>query len=271
MATNNEKLKGVLVDLTRCIGCRSCQVACKSWNDRSVNKTVLDGTFTNPPELNSDTFTRISFIEQEKNNVPVWSFIKSQCMHCQDPACMSACPVGAFSRTAEGAVNYNFEKCIGCRYCMVACPFNIPKYEWQSTSPWIRKCTFCSDRLVAGKTPACIKVCPTQVMQFGQYDEIVKEAEKRLKENPGKYVDHIYGKEEAGGTSWIYLSAIPFEQLGFNTKIPNVKLPKLTWNMLSEIPVKVGALVVGLSLIAAFRNRGSNSQGSSESKNEKEK
>ncbi len=103
-------------------------------------------------------------------------------------------------------------------------------------------------------------------MQFGQVDEILKEAEKRLKENPGKYVDHIYGKEEAGGTSWIYLSAIPFEQLGFNTKIPAVKLPKLTWNMLSEIPFKVGALVVGLGLIAAFRNRGS-----SESSEGKEK
>jgi formate dehydrogenase iron-sulfur subunit len=271
MATNNEKLKGVLVDLTRCIGCRGCQVACKSWNERSVSKTVLDGTFTNPVDLNSDTYTRIAFIEQEKNDQPVWSFIKSQCMHCKDPGCMSACPVGAFSKTPEGAVNYDFDKCIGCRYCMVACPFNIPKYEWQSTNPWIRKCTFCSDRLAAGKIPACIKVCPTNVMQFGQYDEIVKEAEKRLKENPGKYVNHIYGKEEAGGTAWIYLSAIPFEQLGFNTKIPNVKLPNLTWNMLREIPVKVGALVVGLSLIAAFRNRGSSEQGSSESKKEKEK
>ena len=271
MATNNEKLKGVLVDLTRCIGCRGCQVACKSWNERSVSKTFLDGTFTNPPQLNSDTYTRIAFVEQENNNIPVWSFIKDQCMHCKDPACMSACPVGAFSQTPEGAVVYNFTKCIGCRYCMVACPFNIPKYEWRSTSPWIRKCTFCSDRLTAEKIPVCIKVCPTNVMQFGKFDDIMKEAEKRLKENPGKYVDHIYGKEEAGGTSWIYLSAIPFEQLGFNTKIPNVKLPKLTWNMLSEIPVKVGALVVGLSLIAAFRNRGSNAQGSSESKQGKEK
>ncbi len=110
MATNNEKLKGVLVDLTRCIGCRGCQVACKSWNDRSAGKTVLDGTFTNPPQLNSDTYTRIAFIEQEKNDLPVWSFIKSQCMHCKDPACLSACPVGAFSQTPEGAVIYNFKK-----------------------------------------------------------------------------------------------------------------------------------------------------------------
>ena len=266
MATNNDKAKGVLVDLTRCIGCRGCQVACKSWNERSVKPTLLDGGFTNPKELNSDTFTRINFIERENNDKPVWSFVKDQCMHCQDPACLSACPVGAFTRTPEGAVNYTFEKCIGCRYCMVACPFNIPKYEWEKTSPWIRKCTFCSDRIADGKVPACIKVCPTNVMLFGNREEILKEANKRMRQNPGKYVDHIYGMEEAGGTSWVYLSAVPFDQLGFNTKIPAVKLPNLTWNMLSEIPVKVGALVVGLGLIAAFRNRGA-----SESSEGKEK
>jgi formate dehydrogenase iron-sulfur subunit len=167
-------------------------------------------------------------------------------------------------------VVYNFGRCIGCRYCMVACPFNIPKYEWESTNPWIRKCTFCADRLADDKVPACIKVCPTNVMFFGPIEDVKKEAEKRLKENPGKYVNHIYGKEEAGGTSWMYLSAIPFDQLGFDTRIPAVKLPNLTWGMLSEIPVKVGALVLGLGLIAAFRNRGS-SEESSESTHGKEK
>jgi formate dehydrogenase iron-sulfur subunit len=271
MATNNEKAKGVLVDLTRCIGCRGCQVACKSWNERKTGKTALGGNFTNPKQLNSDTYTRIGFIEQDKGGQPVWSFVKDQCMHCADPACLSACPVGAFTRTPEGAVNYTFEKCIGCRYCMVACPFSIPKYEWESTNPWIRKCTFCSDRIADGKIPACVKVCPTNVMLFGNREEILKEAEKRMKDSPGKYVNHIYGKEEAGGTSWVYLSAIPFDQLGFNTKIPAIKLPNLTWNMLGTIPAKVGALVVGLSLIAAFRNRGANADESSESKQGKEK
>jgi formate dehydrogenase iron-sulfur subunit len=154
---------------------------------------------------------------------------------------------------------------------MVACPFSIPKYEWESTSPWIRKCTFCADRMADDKVPACIKVCPTNVMFFGPLDEVKKEAEKRLKEYPGKYVAKIYGKDEAGGTSWMYISAVPFDQLGFNTKIPGMKLPDLTWGMLSEIPVKVGALVVGLSLIAAFRNRGANADESSESKQGKEK
>ena len=194
MATNNAKAKGVLVDLTRCIGCRGCQVACKAWNERKADKTVMAGSFTNPKELNSDTYTRISFVEQEKADQPIWSFIKNQCMHCADPACLSACPVGAFSKTAEGAVVYNFGRCIGCRYCMVACPFNIPKYEWESTSPWIRKCTFCADRLAQGLTPACIKVCPTNVMFFGELDDVKKEADRRLQENPGNYVNHVYGR-----------------------------------------------------------------------------
>ena len=266
MATNNEKAKGVLVDLTRCIGCRGCQVACKSWNERSVKPTELEGEFTNPKQLNSECYTNIEYIEQDKDAAPVWSFIKHQCMHCKDPACLSACPVGAFRKSPEGAVLYNFGRCIGCRYCMVACPFSIPKYEWEKTSPWIRKCTFCADRIENGKVPACIKVCPTGTMFFGSLDDVAKEAEKRLKDNPGKYVNHIYGKDEAGGTQWMYLSAIPFDQLGFRTTIPNVKLPDLTWNMLGSIPAKVGALVVGLSLIAAFRNRGA-----SESSQGKEK
>ncbi len=269
MATNNGKAKGVLVDLTRCIGCRGCQVACKAWNDRSVKKTMLGNNFTNPKELNSDCFTNIRYVERGTEDKPVWSFIKNQCMHCKDPACASACPVGALTKTADGAVRYHFNRCIGCRYCMIACPFSIPKYEWEKTSPWIRKCTFCGDRLADGLVPACVKVCPTGTMHFGSLDEIAAEAEKRLKASPQKYVNRIYGKEEAGGTSWIYLSAMPFDQLGFNTAIPDRKLPGLTWNMLGGIPTKVAALVVGLSLIAAFRNRGS-SGGSSDTTPRKE-
>lgn len=264
MATILEK--GVLVDLTRCIGCRGCQVACKSWNNCAAGPTRLDVDFTNPKELNSECYTNVAFVEIEHEAMLDRWFVKNQCMHCKDPACVSACPVGAFSKTPEGAVDYDYSRCIGCRYCMVACPFNVPKYEWEKTSPAIRKCNFCADRLATGRPPACVKSCPTRSMFFGPLDEVEQEAEKRLRENPGKYVNHIYGKEEAGGTQWMYISPIPFEQLGFRTGIPPVRLPVLTWNMLGSIPVKAGALVVGLSLIAAFRNRGS-----SESSQEKEK
>ncbi len=260
MAKDNGTSKGVLVDLTRCIGCRGCQVACKAWNDRSVNPTVLNGNFTNPPKLNSETFTHISFFEWETDKGPVWQFVKSQCMHCKDPACVSACPASALKKTPEGPVVYYYERCLGCRYCMMACPFHIPKYEWEKTIfpfPWVRKCTFCSDRIADGRTPACIKVCPTNVMFFGELEEVKKEAEKRLAENPGKYVNHIYGKEEAGGTSWMYLSAVPFDKIGFYTDIPDKPHPDYTWSMLREIPYKVAGLVTVLALIAAFRNRGS--------------
>jgi formate dehydrogenase iron-sulfur subunit len=260
MAIDNGKSKGVLVDLTRCIGCRGCQVACKSWNERSVKPTVMYGNFTNPPKLNSECYTNIRFVESESDKGPVWQFVKSQCMHCKDPACASACPASALIKTPEGPVTYYYERCLGCRYCMMACPFHIPKYEWEKTIfpfPWVRKCTFCADRQADGKVPACIKVCPTNVMFFGPLDEVKQEAEKRLKENPGKYVNHIYGKNEAGGTAWMYISAVPFAQLGFETDIPDKPHPDYTWSMLREIPYKVAGLVVGLSLIAAFRNRGS--------------
>jgi len=254
MSTGREK--GVLVDLTRCIGCRGCQIACKSWNGLSAGPTRLDGDFTNPKALNSECYTHIAFVEKEQEAMLGRWFIKNQCMHCKDPACVSACPVGALNKTPEGAVDYDFDRCIGCRYCMVACPFNVPKYEWEKRSPAIRKCNFCAGRLAAGLAPACVKACPTRTLFFGPFDKVTREAEKRMRENPGKYVDHIYGGDEAGGTQWIYLSAVPFEQLGFRTGIPAVRLPHLTWSMLEAIPAKVGALVFGLSLIAAFRNRG---------------
>lgn len=255
-----KKEKGVLVDLTRCIGCRGCQVACKSWNERKAMKTKMHGNFTNPVRLNSECFTNIRFIEGDRESGPVWSFVKDQCLHCKDPACVAACPVGALKKTPDGPVVYEYDPCIGCRYCMISCPFDIPKYEWEKAlTPWVRKCTFCSERIKAGATPACIKVCPTNVMQFGDRDEVLREAERRLKKNPGRYVNHIYGKEEAGGTNWIYLSGVPFEQIGFKTNIPAIRLPSLTWEYLSNIPMAVGGLAVTLALIAWIRNRGDSS------------
>jgi formate dehydrogenase iron-sulfur subunit len=257
-----DKTKGVLIDITRCIGCRGCQVACKQWNKLRARRTVCKGDLTNPPGLNSDTYTLVRFVERAKDDVPAWDFIKIQCMHCKDPACASVCPVSAIQKTEEGPVVYLKERCIGCRYCMIACPFQVPKYEWEKTSPFVQKCTFCSERILSGRLPACVKVCPTKTILFGNYRDIVVEAERRLRLNPGRYVNHIYGRDEAGGTSWLYLSDIPFEELGFNTKISTINLPSLTWASLSKIPYAVGGLFTALSLIAYFRSRGSREQGS---------
>lgn len=248
--------KGVLIDLSRCTGCRGCQVACKEWNERPARRTVLKGDFTNPTELNSDCYTHIRFHEMDKKGVPVWSFVKDQCLHCKEPACASSCPVGALQKTKAGAVVYNFDRCIGCRYCMVACPFQVPKYEWESTLPWVQKCSFCSERTKDGMLPSCIKACPTTTMFYDEYDRVIKEAETRLRSDPGKYVNHIYGKDEAGGTSWIYISDVPFEKLGFNMAVTAQALPSLTWASLSKIPVAVGGFVAVLSAIAYWRNRG---------------
>ena len=197
--------KGVLVDITRCIGCRGCQVACKGWNERKTVKTALQSGLTNPPKLSSDCYTNINFKEGQNQKGPMWSFVKKQCMHCKNPACVSVCPVAALTKTKAGPVVYNAEACIGCRYCMTACPFHIPKYEWEQVSPSVQKCTFCAERINGNLQPACTKTCPTSALLFGELDAIETEAKRRLKEKPGKYVNHIYGLEEEGGTSWLYI------------------------------------------------------------------
>jgi formate dehydrogenase iron-sulfur subunit len=142
-------------------------------------------------------------------------FVKRQCMHCVDPACVSACPVGALQKTDEGPVVYDCTRCIGCRYCMVACPFGVPKFEWGEPLPKIQKCTFCADRQAEGLEPACSAACPTGALTFGDRDALIAEAEARIEANPDLYVPHVYGRDEVGGTSWLYLSPVPFEELGF--------------------------------------------------------
>ena len=247
--------QGVLVDLTRCIGCRACQVSCKQWNDGPASRTKASPDFTNPPALNAATLTHVRFVERERDGAPAWSFVKSQCMHCNDPACASACPVGAMQKTASGAVTYDYDKCMGCRYCMMACPFGVPTFEWDRVLPRVRKCSFCAERTENGMAPACVKTCPTGALVYGDRDQLLAEAERRIAASPAKYVDYVYGKTEAGGTGWMYISGVPFEQLGFRTNVPKEPLPALTWRSLSLVPYAAGALVVGLSAVAAFRSR----------------
>jgi formate dehydrogenase iron-sulfur subunit len=141
---------------------------------------------------------------------------------------------------------------------MLACPFYIPKYEWEKAVPWVRKCTFCADRIASDMVPACIKVCPTNTMLYGEYDDIMKEATTRIANNPGKYINHIYGKDEAGGTSWLYLSAVPFESLGFNMNVPGKALPDLTWAYISKIPAVIGVVLTAGAISWAITRRNQN-------------
>jgi len=157
------------------------------------------------------------FVEIEDGGRFQWVFAKLQCMHCEHPACVEACIVGALEKRPDGPVTYDDRKCIGCRYCQVACPFGIPSFEWDKRMPWIRKCTFCADRQGGGLKPACISTCPTGALEFGERDELIAEARKRIARSSGKYVDHIYGEREVGGTSWLYLSPVAFDKLGFRS------------------------------------------------------
>jgi len=222
--------KAILVDTTRCIGCGACVAACKEVNGLPQNEDT---------ELTADT---LNVVESHAG-----VFVRKFCMHCQDPTCASVCPVGALRKTAAGPVIYEADRCMGCRYCMMACPFSIPRYEWKLALPKVKKCTMCAARQAEGQQPACTEICPVQASIFGERSELLAEAEKRLRENPSGYVQHIYGKEEAGGTSVLYLSAVPFEALGFPANVPHDPLPLYTYRVLSKIPnvVTAGALLLG--------------------------
>ena len=153
--------KAMLIDTTLCTACRGCQIACKQWNDLPAEKTVNQGTYQNPFRLSAYTWTLVQMREVEYQGKFFWSFLKRQCMHCLHPACVSACPVGAMHQTPEGLVLYNDARCIGCRYCMTACPFRMPRFEWDLPLGHVRKCTFCADRRAEGLEPACVKTCPS--------------------------------------------------------------------------------------------------------------
>jgi formate dehydrogenase iron-sulfur subunit len=213
---------GLLIDETRCTGCRGCQVACKQWNDLEGTETKNTGSYTNPPSLNADTWMMIDFKEVEVDGELKWSFLNRRCMHCEHPACVSACPVGALKKHDDGPVLWNEDRCIGCRYCMVACPFDVPTFTWDAglaEGTKIRKCNLCIDRISNGLEPACVKTCPTGALVFGGRDDMIALAEDRLASNPDKYHGNqgIYGLNQAGGTTVLYISHTPFEQMGLPT------------------------------------------------------
>lgn len=254
----NGNQNAFLIDMTKCTGCRGCQVACKQWNQLDAEETEFfsgEG-YQNPPAMSEYTFTRIKFRDYQKNGQNEFAFYKEMCMHCEDPACASVCPVGAFQKTPEGPVVYNGDRCIGCRFCMIACPFGVPKYEWSKGLPLVKKCTGCYSRIKAGLKPACATACPTAI-SYGPRDEMIKIAEERVAKHPDKYIHKVYGKEEAGGTSVIYLTNLPFDELGFK-KVTLRPLPEYTWQALRFVPaafLTVGGSLSALSWVNHRRDR----------------
>ncbi len=223
---------GCLVDLTRCVGCRKCEQACNTVNQLPAPKTPFDDplVFDGRRRPTPEAFTVVNRYHTgrvDDRNRLIPTYVKVQCMHCQDPACVSACIVGALTKKDNGAVHYDESKCIGCRYCMVACPFQIPKYEYADPlTPRVRKCTFCFDRISqAGGVPGCAAICPVEAITFGKRQRLLELARKRIRENPADYIPYIYGEAEVGGTSWLYISREPFEKLGFLT-LPSRPVPQ---------------------------------------------
>lgn len=224
---------GCLVDLTRCIGCRKCEEACNRVNQlpepaRSFEDPTVLNKERRPDEKSYTVVNRYYPGRIGDQNQLVPTFVKIQCMHCQEPACASACIVGALTKQANGSVHYDVSKCIGCRYCMVACPFEIPAYEYHDPiTPRVMKCTFCHDRIIKeGGKPGCAEICPVEAITFGKRSTLLEVAGKRIRENPAQYVDHIYGEKEVGGTSWMYISGEPFKKLGF-IDVPMEPTPRL--------------------------------------------
>ncbi len=170
-----------IIDTSKCMGCRGCQVACKQWNDLEGLKTKNTGSYENPVDLSPQTWTRIRFIEQDGGEGARWHFLQQRCLHCGDASCMHVCPTGAIKRDGV-AVVIDRDWCIGCGYCRAACPFDIPRLGEEPHKEAAAKCTYCVDRLSEGITPACTKTCPAGALRFGGRDDMVAAGKKRVQE-----------------------------------------------------------------------------------------
>lgn len=238
--------KAILTDVTKCIGCLECVAACKKANDLNMD---VPRVWQKNDGLSAVNWT--SVLQKPGNH-----YIRKQCCHCLEPACTTACPVGALHRTDEGAIIYDDSKCLGCRYCMMACPYGIPRYDWDQPVPYVRKCILCYDRVKRGDQPACTEVCPAQATIFGEREELIAEAHDRIKQNPDKYINHVWGEHEVGGTSVLYVSDIDLDFLSYQPRPGARPLPLTTEPAMKAVPfafVGMGGVMYGLNWIIRRR------------------
>ncbi|NNK49180.1 MAG: 4Fe-4S dicluster domain-containing protein [Gemmatimonadetes bacterium] len=222
--------RAILVDTTKCLGCRMCERACAESNGLPEPAKSIE-----PGKLRDTSETQFTVVNRyETENGPV--NVKRQCMHCLQPACASACLTKAMLKTADGPVIWRGDKCMGCRFCMLSCPFDVPKFEYDSANPRIQKCSMCFDRLREGESPACVSGCPAKATVFGTRTEMLELGWSRIYHEPDKYVHHIYGEHEAGGTGLLYLASVPFDQLGFRTDLSRESYPTFTREFLYAVP-----------------------------------
>jgi formate dehydrogenase iron-sulfur subunit len=249
--------KAILTDITKCIGCLKCVSACKETNNLEIDVPRI---WQKNDGLSSENWT--SIIQK-----PDKHYVRKQCRHCLEPACASACPVGALHKTEEGAVVYDKDKCLGCRYCMMACPYGIPRYDWDEPVPYVSKCILCYDKIKNGEQPACTKACPEVATIFDERDELIKIAHKRIEESPGKYVNKVWGEHEVGGTSVLYLSDIDLGFLSYKTHLGSKPLPETTAPAMKSVPfafVGIGGFMLGLNWVIRRRMEHSKPQSKSE-------
>jgi formate dehydrogenase iron-sulfur subunit len=236
----------ILTDVTKCIGCRECVAACKEVNDLALD---VPRTWQKNDGLSAVNWT--SILDRGDKH-----FVRKQCRHCIDPACVTACPVGALHKTDNGSVVYDSGKCLGCRYCMMACPYGIPRYDWDQPVPYVRKCTLCSERVGEGKEPGCTSACPVEATIFGEREQLLAEAHRRIAENPGKYIDRVWGEKEFGGTSVLYLSDIDLSFLVYGSGTGTTPLPQTTSAAMRAVPfvfVGMGGVMYGINWIIRRR------------------
>ncbi len=245
----------ILNDVTRCIGCEECVAGCKRVNELPVEDSA-PRVGSSSDRLNANRWTTIIRTESGAT-------VRKQCRHCIEPACVSVCPVGALQKTAEGPVVYDSDICMGCRYCMMACPYGIPRYEWDSVVPRVRKCVMCYEKILAGEIdkPGCVSACPKEATSFGTRDEMLAEARRRIAAEPGRYIDHIWGEKEIGGSNVLYISHVDLSFLAWQELSQpggDSPLPERTWHALRKVPaefVGMGALMTGVWWVVDRRIR----------------
>ena len=266
---------GMLTDISRCIGCRRCEAACVEANNLPIPEISFEdkSVFEEIRKLDAETYTLVNrYYEEHWFGEPEYN--KIQCNHCEEPACVSACLVGALKKSPEGPVVYDEKVCIGCRYCIIACPFDVPAYEYsEAFRPKVQKCFMCSHKIAKGETPACSAVCPVEAISFGRREQLIGIARERIKNKPERYIDHIYGEHEVGGTGWLYISRVPFEELGFNTNLGKTPYPEFTREFLSTVPLVLvvwPALLGGFYLFSKRREEISKSEANNQSETKEE-
>jgi len=237
MNSHHKDGKAVLVDITKCTGCEKCVEACVEDNKLDpvlpVSNAKADG-------LSGNRFTAVEQLTEDR-------FAKKSCLHCIDPGCVTACIAGAMKKTELGPVIYDPEICIGCRYCMLACPVGVPRYEWDKKLPYVRKCDMCYDLLLEGRQPACVEACPHGVLTFGNRSALLKKAKETITANPDTYLNHIYGEHEFGGTSVLYITDVKLDQPGWTTTMKDRSIADYTWPVISKTPFLGGGVLAFLA------------------------